>query len=228
MWLSRAMLVSASLAAALVATPAVAQMGLWGGPDLSGYSPGRSSDPREGKVQVSRYVASGSAAASLGHGPIAVAVAPGSLSMGSENAIYEAAIVDRLVRAGYQSQAAGQASQVAELRIAHSVVEPPEPPHRPVSGSVNVGVGSYGTSAGAAIAIDMSKPVKALISTRLDASIRDKATNALLWEGHAKVLTRVGDGNWTTAKTADRLAAALFEDFPQSATPVGAPATGRR
>lgn len=235
MWLSRAMLVSGAVAATVLATPANAQMGPWGGWSRPGsFDRGyRASDPRQGKIEVSRYVANTPNAARLGHGPIAVAAAPGSMSMGSENAAYEAAIADQLARAGYQTQGGAQAAsqsgaQVAELVIAHSVVEPPEPPRSPVSGEVNVGVGTYGTSAGAAIAIDMSKPATALISTRLDASIRDKATNELLWEGHAKVLTRVGDDKWTTQKTAARLAAALFEDFPQSATPVGTPPTAGR
>jgi hypothetical protein len=237
MWLSRAMLISAIIAAAVFATPAAAQMGPWGGWNgpgsfERGFSRGRSSDPRQGKVEVSRYVANSPKATQLGHGPIAVGAAAGSLSMGSENAAYEAAVVDQLARVGYQTQTSAIANQpgaqVAELVIAHSTVEPAELPRSPVSGEVNVGVGTFGTTAGAAIAIDLSKPATALISTRLDASIRDKATNELLWEGHAKVLTRVGDRDWTTQKTAARLAAALFEDFPKSATPVGVPATGRR
>jgi len=238
MWLSRAMLILATVAPTFLATPAVAQMGPWDGwaepsPTLGGYSRSRSSDPREGKVQVSRYVANTAGAAGLGHGRIAVIAAPGSMSMGSESAAYEAAIVDQLVKSGYQTQgrdegAAGAGSQLAEVMIRHAVVEPAEQPRSPVSGAVNVGVGSYGTSAGVAVAIDMSKPAKALISTQLDVSIRDKATNELLWEGHAKVLARVGDNGWTTPKTAARLAAALFEGFPTSATAVGTPPTQRR
>jgi hypothetical protein len=241
MWPSRAMLVPAIIAAAVFATPAIAQMGPWGGwgrPSLSDhrYSRGRSSDPREGKVEVSRYVANSPNVAKLGHGPIAVAAAPGSMSMGSESAAYEAAIVDQLIKSGYQTQGGAEAAaepgaQVAELIIRHDVVEPAELPRSPVSGAVSVGVGTYGTSAGVALAIDMTKPAKALMSTRVDASIRDKATNELLWEGHAKVLSRVGDDDWTTQKTAARLAAALFEGFPNSATAVGSvgePATGRR
>jgi hypothetical protein len=240
MWPSRAMLIPAIIAAGAFATPAIAQMGPWGGwgrPSLSDhrYSHGRSSDPRQGKVEVSRYIANSPNVAKLGHGPIAVAAAPGSMSMGSESAAYEAAIVDQLVKSGYQTQGGAQAAaepgaQVAEIVIRHDVVEPAELPRSPVSGAANLGVGTYGTSVGVAIAIDMTKPAKALISTRLDASIRDKATNELLWEGHAKVLTRVGDDDWTTQKTAARLAAALFEGFPNSATAVGSvePATGRR
>jgi hypothetical protein len=230
MQLSRAMLIPATLAAAICSVPAAAQMGpwgWWGAPAGFDRAPSRSrsSDPRQGKIQVTRYVADTPDAARLGHGRIAVAAAPRSMTMGSESAAYEAAVVDQLVKAGYRTQSGGGAdsetlSQIAEVTIRHDVVEPAEPPRSPVSGAVDLGVGTYGTSAGVAIAIDMRKPAKALISTRLDASIRDKATNELLWEGHAKVLSRIGDGDWTTPKTAARLAAALFEGFPESATRV--------
>lgn len=227
MWTSRAVLVTGTVAIAILATPAIAQMRPWGGwgqpgPQLRSHQASRSSDSREGKVEVSRFVSSGGDAATLGHGAIAIAAGPGSMSMGLEKATYEAAIVDQLVKAGYQTNPGAQpAAQVAELVITHDVVQPEEAPHDPVSGQANLGVSNWGTSVGLAVAVDLTKPAKALISTRLDATIRDKATNALLWEGHAKIVTREGGRHWTTQAIATRLAAALFEDFPNAATPVG-------
>ena len=95
------------------------------------------------------------------------------------------------------------------------MVQPEEPPHGPVSGDVAVGIGNRGSAMGVGLNVDFSKPLKALIATRLDARIRDKATNELLWEGHAEVVTRDGDKHWTSQAIAGRLAAALFKDFPQ-------------
>jgi hypothetical protein len=66
---------------------------------------------------------------------------------------------------------------------------------------------------GLAVAVDLSKPRGALIATRLEARIRDRATNEVLWEGRADTVTREG-GKWTDGVIANRLAAALFDHFP--------------
>ena len=71
-----------------------------------------------------------------------------------------------------------------------------------------------GQNLGVGIGIDLRKPLKALMSTRLDARIRDKATGAVLWEGHADIATRDGDPHWTDQAIAGKLAAALFSGFP--------------
>jgi len=101
----------------------------------------------------------------------------------------------------------------------HDVVQPEEPPHNPVSGEVSLGAGNRGSWGGISIAVDASRPLKALIATRIDARIRDKATGELLWEGHADVVTRDGDKHWTSQAIAQRLAAALFKDFPRPVQP---------
>jgi hypothetical protein len=78
-----------------------------------------------------------------------------------------------------------------------------------------VGVSSRGGSYQAlGINIDLSKPAKALLSTRLEARIRDKVSGAVLWEGRADIATRDGDSKWTDQAIAARLAEALFAGFP--------------
>ncbi len=67
---------------------------------------------------------------------------------------------------------------------------------------------------GMALAVDLTKPAKALVSTRLMARILDRASGKVLWEGRADIVTRDGDSRWTEQAIATRLAAALFEDFP--------------
>ncbi|HNJ48934.1 MAG TPA: DUF4136 domain-containing protein, partial [Novosphingobium sp.] len=54
----------------------------------------------------------------------------------------------------------------------------------------------------------------ALISTRLEARVRDRASGKVLWEGRAQIVTRDGDERWGDQQVAARLAQALFDGFP--------------
>lgn len=221
-------------AIAAAASPALAQRG-WAYPDrdpFGGWDNGwdrhapqpRGRDSREGKIEVSRFVADSPAAAALGHGAVAVTAAPGDTSGEHERATFEAAVVDRLAGAGYDTAThAGDGGQTVELRIVHAEIEPAEARHKPVSGEMEVGVSNRGSYEALAIGVDLSKPRKALLSTRLEARIRDKASGAVLWEGRAQIATRDGDAHWTDQTIADRLAGALFAGFPgKSGETIGA------
>jgi hypothetical protein len=169
-------------------------------------------DPREGKIDAQSYVAANAAASALGHGPIVVATTSGGLGDG----LYESALVDQLARAGYQMNgASAPGGQVIEFVVTHELVQPPEPPHNPVSGGAAIGAGNYGSGFGLGLNIDLSKPLKALIATRLEVRIHDAASHELLWQGRAEVFAREGDKHWTEQAIAARLAAALFKDFPR-------------
>lgn len=218
----RRTLLFAGIAITVTTVPALAQRGRWEGqywgpmaPPPAAYLPSAGPDPREGKVQAVHYLANSAAVAELGHGAVQIASGPGSMSVGLEESAFESALVDRLVKAGYRTDIAPDAKgQLVEYAISHDEVKPPEPPHSPVSGEVSVMGGNRGSAVGMAVAVDLSKPAKALISTRLDARIRDAATHELLWEGHAEIVTRDGDKHWTSEAVATRLAAALFKNFP--------------
>jgi hypothetical protein len=222
----RPYIVILSLGALALATPAIA--GPWGGPGWGGpgwggpgwgdsqrgWNRGASSDSREGRVNAERFVADG-AAADLGKGTVAVVAAPGGSSDGRESATFEAAVLDQLAHAGYQTQVRdGQGGQVAEVHVVRDVVVPEEQKHSPVSGEMEAGVSNRGSMVGMAINVDMTKPRKALVETRLEARIRDRVTGKLLWEGHAQIVTREGDSHWTDNAVAGRLAGALFDHFP--------------
>jgi hypothetical protein len=182
------------------------------GPTYAPYYGAR--DPRVGKVEATTFVASSPNVDRLGHGAIVLAT-PGSAS-GPDQGAFEVALVDQLTRAGYQTGVPGSAGQTIEFVVTHSVIQPPEPPHGPVGGAVAVGAGSqlWG-GVGLGLNIDLSKPAKALIATRLEARIRDSATRELLWEGRAQVATRDQDKRWTPQTIAARLSAALFKGFPK-------------
>jgi hypothetical protein len=193
--------------------------GAWGDPYLSpvgpNYGPSYGArDPREGKVEAAAFVASSSNADRLGHGAIALTGARSAT--GPDEGAFEVALVDQLTRAGYQTGVAGSAGQTIEFVVTHAVIRPPEPPHSPVGGSVAVGAGIHGWGGvGLGLNINLSKPAKALIATRLEARIRDSATRELLWEGRAQVATRDQDKRWTPQTIAARLSAALFKGFPK-------------
>lgn len=219
----------AALGLGLTGTALLAQPGGpgWGGRGWDGPGwdePGwpdrpvtRSSALREGRVEVSRFLADGDAAAALGKGRVAVVEAPvgsGAISA-REQATYQAAVIDALAGNGYDTATADpQGGQIAEVRVLHSVAEPAEAPHKPVSGEMMMGVSNRGSMMGMGINIDMTKPLKALVSTRLEARIRDRASGAVLWEGRADTITREGDSRWTDQKIAAKLAQALFDGFP--------------
>ena len=204
----------------------------WGDPMMDAPAPrsrGHYRDPREGRVQVSRFVVAGTAADELGHGPITVESESGNGPWvgESERATYEAAIVDALVNAGYDSRHPGaQDAQMVKLQISRQVLVPAEAKTSPVSGSAAMSVGSHGYSAyGLAINVDMTKPLPALLSTRLDARILDKASGRVLWEGYATIATYEGDDDWTDGRIATKLSQALFDNFPKAENVVPASQT---
>ena len=214
--------------AVTLATPALAHPGGWGGDPWGRESleserwgrdsgPARHADgPPEGRVEVSRFVAEGDAAKALGHGVVTVTGAPtGSGADSRELRTYEAAVIDQLAQLGYRTDApADSASQITELHIGHDVVVPQEQKRSPVSGEMAVGVSNRGSAYGLALNVDLTKPRGALIATRLEVRIRDKATGAALWEGRADIVTREGEEKWSDGVIAAKLAAALFDHFP--------------
>ena len=201
----------------------------WGGQGSGGQgreSPGwgrpavqrdqRAGGGNEGRVSVERFVSNAPLATELGHGTILVSSqSPGASYLGEpDRAAFEAAMVDRLIKAGYETAVARSVGgQLAVLTVSRQVIEPAEA-KQPVHGSAAMEVGSRGSAYGLALDVDLSKPLPALLSTRLEARIRDRATDAVLWEGRAAVATREGDPRWSDQAIAAKLAAALFDGFP--------------
>lgn len=222
-------LVALLVIAALIPTPSFARPGgMWGaglgwdrpGDHWNAPRTGSGQDSREGKVDAESFVAQ-DARVQLGRGAVAVTSSPGDNLTTGDGAAFEAAIVDQLVKAGYDTTRPDpKGGQLVELKFLRDTVVPEEAKRKPVSGEASIGISNRGTSYGMAIAVDMTKPKKALLSTRLDAQIKDRATGATLWEGHATIYTRDGDSRWTDQAIATRLAAALFDDFPNGSTAV--------
>lgn len=183
-------------------------------------------DPREGKVDAESFVAP-EAAPQLGGGHVAIASMAGSTAEGREEATYEAAILDQLAKAGYDIVTKDPTGgQVTEISITHDELVPPEAKHSPISGAMEVGASNYGSGVAVALNYDATKPRGALIETRLEMRILDRATGKPLFEGRARIATYEGDSHWDEDKIANRLAGAVFAKFPRHAPrPEPAPAS---
>jgi hypothetical protein len=129
--------------------------------------------------------------------------------------VYEAAVVDQLAGKGYDIAHAADPDQVIEIAVSHDMVVPEEAPHKPISGEMSTTISNRGSGFGLAIAVDLSKPKKAIIATRLDVRIRDKAPGKVLWEGHAQGQSRDTDDGRDATRMSSRLASALFAKFPE-------------
>jgi hypothetical protein len=151
----------------------------------------------------------------LGHGAVVIAAADGA---GGEwkLPVYEAAVVDELAHHGYDTATnPGAGGQLVQIGVSHDVVVPEEAPHKPVSGAMSTTVSNRGSAFGMALALDFTKPKKAIVATRMDVRIRDRASNKVLWEGHAQVNAREGEDGVDDRMVATRLATALFAKFPE-------------
>ena len=225
--LRRLPVLAALLAFAAAAPAAAAWPGNeWGDP---GFGPGPPSpsqdgpDPREGQVSVDHFLAPGAAAA-LRQTQASVRGAPGNHDDERISATFQAAVVDQLIKAGYDTiHGDAKDGLVTEVREGREMIEPPETRHSPVSGEMAAGVSNYGSMLDFEVSVDLSKPKKALLDTRLEAIIVDRVTGQRLWEGRADIITRDGDPHWNDTAIAGRLAAALFNRFPGP----DAPATTR-
>lgn len=129
--------------------------------------------------------------------------------------VYEAAVIDELARRGYDTATANDPGQIAEIGVRHSVAVPEEAPHKKVSGAMSTTISNRGSGFGMALAIDLTKPAKAIVATRLDLRIRDRASGRVLWEGHAEGEARESDGGLGNGAMAARLASALLKKFPE-------------
>ena len=229
----RGSLLIATMIVLAQAAPATAQR--WGGrgawPDGDGRVATQANAEPSRQIDVDTFRAA-DAGDALGKGRIVVGnvtppappppeAVPGTLP-GSNDAqpedklpVYEAAVIDRLAGKGYDIATAADPQQLVEVAVSHDVVVPEELPHKPVSGEVSVGVSNRGMGYGGALFIDLSKPRKAIIATRLDVRIRDKATHRVLWEGYAQGQARMTDSGFDDTRMATRLSGALFAKFPE-------------
>jgi Domain of unknown function (DUF4136) len=156
-------------------------------------------------VQVTRF--------HLG-GQIAPApVAPIALNNSLERAAYDAAVARELARLGF---AAGG----AEARYTFSTdvtrdTRAAAPKRSPITIGVGGGTGGYGggVGIGASFGLGGNKSSE-IVVTRLSVQLRERSTKNVVWEGRAETEAGSGAPAAQPGLAADKLAIALFKDFP--------------
>lgn len=123
-----------------------------------------------------------------------------------------------LARLGWQVDArTGDTEQVAVVRVEQAAREGRR--GGGLSVGLGVGGGSWGRRGGVGVGVGGSVPVAGfrpgqLVSTLLSVRIQRRSDATVAWEGRAEMEARAGTPQAGRAAAADRLAEALFRDFP--------------
>jgi hypothetical protein len=161
-------------------------------------------------VEVTRFT--GDRPQALGTGPIAVRAGPDAPADSLELSVFRDAVARELQEQGYVI-IAGEAPQVAEVTIGLSV-EQPGYSISPVSVGGGVAGGSYGSSAGVGIGIDLSPRPSERLHRELRVMIKPADGGIALWEGRARFTATANSDFAETQAAAAKLADALFGGFP--------------
>jgi hypothetical protein len=164
-----------------------------------------------GPVEVTRFHLADTA---MLRGAITVEAAPGMDPGSIELRTFEVAVGRELEKAGYrQEQAATASPQVAEVRLSRRTYQP-ERNRGPVSVGLGGATGTYGSSVGLGLGIDLSGKPPQMTETTLGVMIRDRASRQVVWEGRAAFAVRADSPLATTDLGAAEMARALFAGFP--------------
>jgi len=161
-------------------------------------------------VEVTRFI--GDQPQALGSGPIAVRAAPGAPGDSLELAVFRDAVARALQEHGYVI-IDGEAPQVAEVSTG-LMVEQPGHDNSPVSVGGGVAGGSYGSSAGVGVGIDLTPRPAERLHRELRVMIKPAAGGTALWEGRARFAASANSDFADTQAAAAKLAGALFGGFP--------------
>ena len=164
-----------------------------------------------GPVEVTRFNRA-SEGVPYGNGSFGVEVAGESAADRSLSASpYVAAVTREMQRVGYRNQA-GTSDVVAEIRFRASMIRPER--RSPVSVGVGGSTGSYGSSIGLGVGINLGGGSAALLQTSMAVRIIRRSDRLVIWEGRAVQSAKAGSPAAQPAIAASKLAEALFKDFP--------------
>jgi hypothetical protein len=161
-------------------------------------------------VEVTRFT--GAQPQALGAGPIAVRAGPGAPDDSLELSVFRDAVARELQEQGYVI-INGEAPQIAEVSI-DVLVEQPGYNNSPVSVGGGVAGGSYGSSAGVGIGIDLTPRPSERLHRELRVMIKPAEGGTALWEGRARFAASTNSAYADTQAAATKLADALFGGFP--------------
>jgi hypothetical protein len=161
-------------------------------------------------VEVTRFT--GDQPQALGTGPIAVRAGPGAPPDSLELNVFRDAVARELQEQGYVI-VNGEAPQVAEVTV-DLFAEQPGHSNSPVSVGGGVAGGSYGSSAGVGIGIDLTPRPSERLHRELRVMIKPAQGGTALWEGRARFTASANSDFAETQAAATKLADALFGGFP--------------
>jgi Domain of unknown function (DUF4136) len=149
----------------------------------------------------------------LGSAIVPGPVAPASVGGGLERGSYDAAVARELARLGF---AAGGAS--ARYTFSTEVTRDTREAlarRSPVSIGIGGGTGGYGGGVGAGVSFGLGgNRSRETVVTRLSVQLRERGGAGVVWEGRAETEAPSNAPAAQPGLAADKLAAALFKDFP--------------
>lgn len=135
------------------------------------------------------------------------------------DASYAAAVARQLDLLGFRSEltlAAGEPDYLVHVNVERSEREVRS--GSPVSVGVGGATGSYGSGVGVGVGINLNSLFGSgngtLVTTQLQVRITRRGDELALWEGRAEAQARAGTPQAQPGLDADKLAQALFRDFP--------------
>jgi hypothetical protein len=148
----------------------------------------------------------------IGRTTVAVEAPAGEQNTTLEWRTYQAAVARELVKLGFSEAAPGTGALVAHVRLDKTMTQPPR--RSPVSVGVGGGTGGYGSGVGVGIGLDLSGPPPEELTTQMQVMLRERATNAVAWEGRASFTVRASSPLAQAPLGAAKMAEALFAGFP--------------
>jgi len=154
----------------------------------------------------------------IARGPIAVEPADPADANSLEFSQIAASVERELARLGWTVEArSGRTEQVAVVRVDQAARQGRR--GGGVSVGLGVGGGSWGRGGGVGVGVGGTVPVTGnranqVVATRLGVRIQRRSDATVAWEGRAETEARADSPQAGRAAAADRLAGALFQDFP--------------
>ena len=153
----------------------------------------------------------------IARGPIAVEAVDPRDQSGLEFSQVSASVARELTRLGWTVVPNSQSEQVAMVSLTQQSREAER--RSGLTIGIGGGTASYGRHSAVGIGGDVAIPVggrgsNLVVGTQLGVRIQRRSDATVAWEGRAQMEARAGTPLATRAGAADRLAAALFRDFP--------------
>ncbi len=152
----------------------------------------------------------------IARGPIAIEPADPALAGSLEFAQYSASVERELTRLGWEVvRGNARSEQVAVVRVDQGTRESLR---QRSALSIGVGGSSYGRRSGVGAGVGGSIPIGSrsneIVGTMLGVRIQRRSDATVAWEGRAQLEARAGAELADKRAAVDRLAWALFQDFP--------------